>query len=90
MSEIGTCQECGEPTDDGFGFCPSDCSHEHVDSEDVADGVVGNGAAHVWVHDCADCGAEVVPYGEGWELPDPPSAGRDWADRPSDPRDWQE
>lgn len=40
------------------------CEHEHVETEDVADGVVGNGAAHILTAHCADCGAALVDDGE--------------------------
>ena len=38
-----------------------DCDHERVASDDIADGVVGGGRSHVWVHTCLDCGVELRP-----------------------------
>ena len=73
---IGACDTCDRPYDNGsrldhcgdcgncYDHCACDCDHEHVETEDVADGVVGNGAAHVLAAHCADCGAALVDDGE--------------------------
>ena len=82
---MNVCLECQEDVEGGT-YHPTCCPHENIDHEDIADGVVGNGAAHVWAHTCTDCKAEVVEeYGE-WTLadpPDPPGAGRDPWGRPA-------
>lgn len=69
-SDSTLCPDCDERVDDGFSFHTSCCGHEDVESSDEADGVIGNGAAHVWISYCHACGATVVPTedGEGWEV----------------------
>jgi len=53
-----------------------DCDHEMVDTDDIADGVVGGGVAHVYQSICRRCGAELVlsePDEDGdqvWEVRD--------------------
>ena len=69
MSDLHLCPDCEEPVEDGFIAHPSCCDHEdYLESEDIADGVVGGGAAQVWRHYCHGCGAELALTVDGWEV----------------------
>ena len=47
-----------------------ECAHEHVESQDNGSGDGWEAPVHDWEHRCLDCGAELIPDGEGgWDRP---------------------
>ena len=62
------CRECKEPAFEGQLYHPGCCPHEHVDSHDNGSGDGWEAPIHDWSHTCLDCGAELIPDGEGgWD-----------------------
>ncbi len=57
------CPDCGEVVDDAVAH-PSCCEHEHVEREDDGgdDGLINR------FFICHDCGSQVVPTEDGWEV----------------------